>query len=135
MYGFVGQLTKTASVESDDHTMHDTVGVTLQKPTVRLGIKNTNLLFTQPDASSTAGIISGAQGINPGITLRQTDAFDTGPNVALSGRVYVQADASYGAIKPGEENSTYTQSAPTISRMKAIFGSAIAETTPPRAGH
>lgn len=49
-----------------------------------------------------AGIISGAQGINAGITLRQAGTFDSGPSVALSGRVYARADASYGAIKPGD---------------------------------
>ncbi len=49
-----------------------------------------------------AGIISGANGINPGIALHQEGALDGGQNVALSGRVYVQADAAFGAIKPGD---------------------------------
>jgi hypothetical protein len=49
-----------------------------------------------------AGIISGANGINPGITLQQEGAFVDGQNVALSGRVYVLADATNGAIKPGD---------------------------------
>jgi hypothetical protein len=49
-----------------------------------------------------AGIISGANGINPGISLKQEGALDQGQNVALSGRVYVKADASFGAIKPGD---------------------------------
>lgn len=49
-----------------------------------------------------AGIVSGANGIKPGIALKQEGALDQGENVALTGRVYVQADASYGAIKPGD---------------------------------
>lgn len=49
-----------------------------------------------------AGIVSGANGINPGIALKQEGVLDQGENVALTGRVYVQADASFGAIKPGD---------------------------------
>jgi hypothetical protein len=49
-----------------------------------------------------AGIVSGANGIKPGISLHQEGALEGGENVALSGRVYVQADATLGAIKPGD---------------------------------
>jgi hypothetical protein len=49
-----------------------------------------------------AGIVSGAGGLNPGITLSQEDILGGGRNVALSGRVYALADASHGAIKPGD---------------------------------
>ncbi|MFI5253381.1 MAG: hypothetical protein ACHQQQ_13230 [Bacteroidota bacterium] len=49
-----------------------------------------------------AGIISGANGIKPGISLRQDGVVDGGQNVALSGRVYLYANASNGAIKPGD---------------------------------
>ena len=49
-----------------------------------------------------AGIVSGANGINPGISLQQEGALEGGQNVALSGRVYVLADAAFGAIKPGD---------------------------------
>ena len=49
-----------------------------------------------------AGIISGAGGINPGISLQQDGLLDHGQKLALSGRVYVQADASNGAIEPGD---------------------------------
>jgi hypothetical protein len=49
-----------------------------------------------------AGIVSGANGVNAGISLQQAGKFEAGQNVALSGRVYVQADASFGAIKPGD---------------------------------
>lgn len=53
-----------------------------------------------------AGIVSGANGINAGISLQQEGVLDGGQNVALSGRVYVQADASSGAIKPGDMLTT-----------------------------
>lgn len=49
-----------------------------------------------------AGIISGANGIQPGLTLSQQGVTDGGQNVALSGRVYVQADATNDPIKPGD---------------------------------
>ena len=49
-----------------------------------------------------AGIVSGANGINPGIALHQDGALEGGQNVALSGRVYVLADATAGVIEPGD---------------------------------
>jgi len=49
-----------------------------------------------------AGIISGANGVKAGIALHQEGVLEGGQNVALSGRVYVRADASHGAIKPGD---------------------------------
>jgi hypothetical protein len=50
-----------------------------------------------------AGCVSGAHGINPGLVMQQagTAASGTFP-VALSGRVYCWADASYGPIHPGD---------------------------------
>jgi len=49
-----------------------------------------------------AGVVSGANGINPGIALHQVGALDGDQNVALTGRVYVLADAANGAIHPGD---------------------------------
>lgn len=49
-----------------------------------------------------AGVISGANGINPGIQMQQQGLVEGGKNVALTGRVYVQADTSNGIIKPGD---------------------------------
>jgi len=49
-----------------------------------------------------AGIVSGAGGVKPGLTLSQKDVFEDGQNVAINGRVYCRADASYGAIRPGD---------------------------------
>jgi len=50
-----------------------------------------------------AGVISGAGGIDPGLILQQQDSDVTGNQaVALTGRVYVWADALDGAIQPGD---------------------------------
>jgi hypothetical protein len=50
-----------------------------------------------------AGIISGANGIHPGLTMNQTGTIADGSlPVALTGRVYALADASYSAIRPGD---------------------------------
>jgi hypothetical protein len=59
-------------------------------------------LSTRAYDTQVAGIVSGANGIDPGISLYQQGALEGGQNVALSGRVYVLADASSGAIKPGD---------------------------------
>ena len=49
-----------------------------------------------------AGVVSGANGIHPGIQMQQQGLVEGGQNVALTGRVYVQADAGNGAIRPGD---------------------------------
>ncbi len=49
-----------------------------------------------------AGIVSGANGIKPGISMIDEEQLEAGENVALSGRVYVQANTSAGAIEPGD---------------------------------
>ena len=50
-----------------------------------------------------AGILSGAGGINTGMLMGQPGTLADGNHpVALSGRVYVWADASNGAIQPGD---------------------------------
>jgi hypothetical protein len=59
-------------------------------------------MSTRAYDTQVAGIVSGANGIHPGISLTQEGALDAGQNVALTGRVYVKADASHGAIKPGD---------------------------------
>ncbi len=52
--------------------------------------------------SRVAGVLSGANGINPGIQMQQQGLLEGGKNVALTGRVYVLADAANGPIKPGD---------------------------------
>ncbi|HXG49574.1 MAG TPA: hypothetical protein VNO52_18270 [Methylomirabilota bacterium] len=49
-----------------------------------------------------AGIVSGANGITPGLALHQQGRIEGGQNVALTGRVYALADATTGPIKPGD---------------------------------
>jgi hypothetical protein len=52
---------------------------------------------------SVAGIVSGANGINPGVTMKQQGTVADGSlPVALTGRVYCWADASNGPINPGD---------------------------------
>lgn len=54
-----------------------------------------------------AGIISGAGGIETGLYMGQDDSEADGAHpVALTGRVYVYCDASYGAIQPGDMLTT-----------------------------
>jgi len=50
-----------------------------------------------------AGVISGAGGVESGMLMRQSGSRADGQHpVALTGRVYCLADASYGAIRPGD---------------------------------
>lgn len=49
-----------------------------------------------------AGIVSGAGGLAPGITLEPSAHQQGGQQVALTGRVYARADATNGAIRPGD---------------------------------
>ena len=59
-------------------------------------------LTDQPYDTRVAGVVSGANGINPGIQMHQQGLLEGGRNVALTGRVYVMADAANGPIKPGD---------------------------------
>jgi hypothetical protein len=59
-------------------------------------------LSDEPYDARVAGVVSGANGIHPGIQMQQEGLIEGGKNVALTGRVYVQADVSNGAIKPGD---------------------------------
>jgi len=63
-------------------------------------------LTDQPYDARVAGVVSGANGIHPGIQLQQQGLLEGGKNVALSGRVYVQADTSNGPIFPGDQLTT-----------------------------
>lgn len=50
-----------------------------------------------------AGIISGAGGVKPGMTMGQVNSLADGSHpVALSGRVYCLVDPSYGSVEPGD---------------------------------
>ena len=57
----------------------------------------------QPYDRKVAGCISGANGLQPGLVMQQEGSAASGEfPVALSGRVYCWADASFGAIQPGD---------------------------------
>jgi len=66
--------------------------------------KNPGKLKLSTEACDTrvAGIISGAGGVKPGLRLHQEGVMEGDHHVALSGRVYVKADAGNGAIRPGD---------------------------------
>jgi hypothetical protein len=65
-------------------------------------------LSEAPYDKRVAGIVSGANGIKPGLSLHQEGVLEGGQNVALTGRVYVQADAADAAIEPGDLLTTST---------------------------
>lgn len=83
--------------------------------------------------SKVAGIVSGAGGIIPGLTLNQSEVLGEGKNVALSGRVYVHADASNGSIRAGDLLTTsevdgYAMKVTNYSRAQgAVIGKAMSE--------
>jgi hypothetical protein len=49
-----------------------------------------------------AGIVSGAGGVKPGLTLHQAGVMEGDTEVAIAGRVYVKAIDSSGPIEPGD---------------------------------
>jgi hypothetical protein len=59
-------------------------------------------LSTEAYDTRVAGIVSGANGVNPGIALHQEGLIEGNQNVALSGRVYAFADATSYPIRPGD---------------------------------
>jgi hypothetical protein len=61
---------------------------------------------SRPYDTHVAGVLSGGNGINPGIQMHQEGIDEGGKNVALTGRVFVLADASTGAIRPGDMLTT-----------------------------
>ena len=63
-----------------------------------------------------AGVVSGAGGVNPGLTLQQNGVMDGNIQVAIAGRVYVKAEAISAPIVPGD---LLTSSAIPGTAMKA----------------
>ncbi len=59
-------------------------------------------LSTEAYDTRVAGIISGAGGVKPGLRLHQEGVMEGDEHVALSGRVYVKANADHGPIRPGD---------------------------------
>lgn len=59
-------------------------------------------LSTRAYDRTVAGIVSGANGIQPGISMVQEATLEAGRNVALSGRVYALVDATAAPVEPGD---------------------------------
>jgi hypothetical protein len=74
-------------------------------------------LSTRAYDHKVAGIISGAGGVRPGISMIQAEALEGGHNVALSGRVYALVDASTEPVEPGD---LLTTSGTPGHAMKAV---------------
>ncbi len=75
-----------------------------------------------------AGIISGANGVDPGMLMGHDNTIASGDYpVALTGRVYVKADNSNGDIKPGDflTTSAKTGHAMKVRKMKKAEGAII----------
>lgn len=74
-----------------------------------------------------AGVISGAGGINPGLSLSQEGVVEDGQPVALTGRVYVKASAANGSIQPGDllTSSDIPGYAMKATKRKKSFGAVI----------
>jgi hypothetical protein len=49
-----------------------------------------------------AGVVSGAGGVTPGMTLSQKEVLSGDTPIAIAGRVYVKAEALTSPIKPGD---------------------------------
>lgn len=61
------------------------------------------MLTTQAYDQRVAGIISGAGGVRPGMTMSQEGTLAHGKHpVALNGRVYCYVDATQGTVEPGD---------------------------------
>lgn len=61
------------------------------------------VMSTKPYDRTVAGIVSGAGGVSPGMLMGQQGSLADGKHpIALTGRVYCLADASHGAIQPGD---------------------------------
>jgi hypothetical protein len=88
-------------------------------------------ISTRAYDTKVAGIVSGAGGVNPGLTLRQEGVMEGDTEVAIAGRVYVKATASNGTIEPGDLLTTsdrpgYAMKATDRDRAQgAIIGKAM----------
>lgn len=65
-------------------------------------------LSSEPYDPKVAGVISGANGLSPGLVLQAEglSRADREHNVALTGRVWCWCDASFGSIEPGDRLTT-----------------------------
>lgn len=88
-----------------------------------------------------AGVVSGANGINPGLCLSQEGVNEDGTKVALTGRVYCLCDAAGAAIVPGDLLTTadtpgHAMKAPRGEKARgAILGKAMSSLAKGERGH
>ena len=77
---------------------------------VQVGSYATKKLSTRAYDAKVAGVISGANGIDPGLIMRQENSIADGSHpIALAGRVWVWCDASKDSIVPGDQLTTSTR--------------------------
>ncbi len=62
----------------------------------------------KPYDTCVAGVVSGAGGVNPGMTLQPEGVLQGNTPIAIAGRVYVRAEAFSAPIKPGDLLTTST---------------------------
>jgi hypothetical protein len=82
------------------------------------------LCDTEYDAK-VAGVISGANGLQPGMVLKATDRADANGErpVAMTGRAWCWVDASFGAVRPGDRLTT----SPTTGHAMRVTDAARAD--------
>ena len=88
---------------------------------------------SEPYDSRVAGVVSGANGLSPGLVMQSEDKHEADGKhpVALSGRVWCWVDASFGSVQPGDLLTT--SSAPGMAmvardpsrRSGAVLGKAM----------
>ncbi|MBI2431364.1 MAG: hypothetical protein HYV26_00620 [Candidatus Hydrogenedentes bacterium] len=90
------------------------------------------MVSTKPYDKTVAGIISGANGLNPGMTMGQQGTIAAGGHpVALTGRVYCLVDATKEAVTPGDLLTTSStpghamKASDHAQAMGAIIGKAM----------
>lgn len=89
-------LAEPFSVEKDQEVDPGTVMVIDEQHPGRLKVAYT------PYDRKVAGIVSGAGGLSPGLTLQNGHYTVPRPQVALAGRVYCKAEALLNPIEPGD---------------------------------
>lgn len=115
----IGTLNPTVKLEVQGHTKTQVLEITggsdLAEPfDTETDVEPGTVMIIDPDGHGTlrestssydqrvAGIVSGAGGINPGLTLRQAGVLEGSHSVAIAGRVYCKAEAFSDAIHPGD---------------------------------